>query len=670
MQTRRANRYPSFYWQALLIVLPALLLAGIGLLFLRQDRLLAQLDATEQAAKTARRLADFELPAAFRLDPGDLSLWRVPSKSRFQAKEDPLLRLTAQAIPLVACLVDRDGKLVYPPPFTAFPEPALLPIEQLDDPHREAWVASQNTVHSGTDPATAIEQLQALASVNLPEPLLALAQYELGVLWQDAGNEANAVPYFERILTHHAQARAESGVLLAIFAAQRLMQMPAAAPPGSSRAGELTAFIAWQAVFKPDALSRSRLEPLPDNKSWLDLWRVHEVARDFHRQVLNLDIAARLAEAASPAWVWIHWRQDQRWLVTALPASGNRLWLAIPEGSVRRLINQAIAAADPPPYFGVQVSVSGHDLTPPAKAVEILADVSQSVPEASGRESLFRVRVRLANPGALYARQRQRTRWLAALIGLSVSAVFAGLAAAWRAFHHQRELNEMKTNFVSSVSHELRAPIASVRLMAEELEDLGPGNPQKNREYQRFIIQECRRLSGLVENVLDFSRHEQGRKQYEFEPVDLVALAQETTRLMRTYAAERALQITTITEGEPEPVEADAQSLQQVLVNLVDNAIKHSPPRSPIEVGLRFAKDQVQLWVQDHGEGIPAADHQKIFERFYRCGTEMRRKTQGVGLGLAIVKYVTEAHRGTVAVASVLGQGSRFTVTLPLKHPE
>ena len=225
----------------------------------------------------------------------------------------------------------------------------------------------------------------------------------------------------------------------------------------------------------------------------------------------------------------------------------------------------------------------------------------------------------------------------------------------------------MKTNFVSSVSHELRAPIASVRLMAEELEDLGTGNPQKNREYQRFIVQECRRLSGLIENVLDFARHEQGREEYAFESTDLEALVRETARLMQTYAVDKGIEVKSVMHGEPEPFEADGRALQQVLVNLIDNAIKHSPAKSAIEVGLEFERERVVLWVQDHGEGIAPDEHERIFERFYRPGSEMRRKTQGVGLGLAIVKNVTQAHGGTVTVASALGQGSRFTVTLPVR---
>jgi len=207
----------------------------------------------------------------------------------------------------------------------------------------------------------------------------------------------------------------------------------------------------------------------------------------------------------------------------------------------------------------------------------------------------------------------------------------------WRAYARQRSLNELKSNFVSSVSHELRAPIASVRLMAESLDRGKITDQGKQRDYFRFISQECRRLSGLIENVLDFARIEQGRKQYEFEPADLLALVRSTTSVMEPYAAEREVKLTfqcAPSASEGLPLTVDAKALQQALVNLVDNAIKHSAPNAVVTVGLDPG-EAIRIWVEDHGPGIPAEEHEKIFERFYRRGSELRRETQGVGIGLS-----------------------------------
>jgi two-component system phosphate regulon sensor histidine kinase PhoR len=114
-------------------------------------------------------------------------------------------------------------------------------------------------------------------------------------------------------------------------------------------------------------------------------------------------------------------------------------------------------------------------------------------------------------------------------------------------------------------------------------------------------------------------------------------------------------------------VEADGHALQRVLVNLLDNAIKHSPEGSAVVVGLEFEAQRVLLWVEDDGPGIPRAEQERIFEKFYRIGSELRRQTQGVGLGLSIVKHLAEVHGGRVLVHSNLGEGSRFTVELPLR---
>jgi len=133
----------------------------------------------------------------------------------------------------------------------------------------------------------------------------------------------------------------------------------------------------------------------------------------------------------------------------------------------------------------------------------------------------------------------------------------------------------------------------------------------------------------------------------------------------------------------------DGRAIQQALVNLIDNALKHSPGGSTVTIGLKFPESDaappgathapadasppssvlrsIQLWVEDHGDGIPSEEHERIFERFYRCGSELRRETQGVGIGLSIVKHIVEAHGGRVLVRSAVGEGSRFTMELPMR---
>ena len=171
--------------------------------------------------------------------------------------------------------------------------------------------------------------------------------------------------------------------------------------------------------------------------------------------------------------------------------------------------------------------------------------------------------------------------------------------------------------------------------------------------------------------MLDFSRIEQGRKQYEFEPTDLMALTRTTVQLMEPYAMEKGVRL----EFHPAPgqspaarfeLEVDGRAIQQALVNLLDNAIKHSARGQTVTVEIGSADPSLcTLSVSDCGPGIPKGEQEKIFERFYRLGSELRRETQGIGIGLSIVKHIVIAHGGRVTVASEPRQGSRFTLILP-----
>jgi two-component system phosphate regulon sensor histidine kinase PhoR len=290
----------------------------------------------------------------------------------------------------------------------------------------------------------------------------------------------------------------------------------------------------------------------------------------------------------------------------------------------------------------------------------------------------FEIVAVLVSPARLYAAARQRAFLFGGLILAAAGTSGLGLVYAGRAFQHQKRLAEMQSNFVSSVSHELRAPIASVRVLAEGLERGTVADAGRQAEYYRLIGQECRRLGSLIENVLDFASMDQRRNRYEFEPTDLGALVRHTIDTMGPYAADKQVRLVgEITPGELNDASdwhhavVDGRAVQQALVNLIDNAIKHSPAAETVTVRLSSGKEpgRVVIEVRDHGPGIPVTERERIFEPFYRRGSELRRETTGIGIGLAIVKHVADAHGGSVRVWNESGGGSRFTLELPRQSP-
>jgi signal transduction histidine kinase len=226
------------------------------------------------------------------------------------------------------------------------------------------------------------------------------------------------------------------------------------------------------------------------------------------------------------------------------------------------------------------------------------------------------------------------------------------------------ELDRLKDEFIGMFSHELRTPLASILGYVEILREEGVTGPDAGH-CAEVIERNAQRLLRLVGDLQVLSQIESGKMPMEFRSADLADLAACAVEEMRPEAQRKHIELALSAAGLPH-VAADPARITQLLGNLLSNAVKFTPDGGRVEVRLRKDGDQLELAVADTGVGIPAADLERIFERFYRTAIARRQAIQGTGLGLTITKAIVEAHHGTIAVDSEEGRGSTFTVRLPL----
>ena len=246
----------------------------------------------------------------------------------------------------------------------------------------------------------------------------------------------------------------------------------------------------------------------------------------------------------------------------------------------------------------------------------------------------------------------------------------AGMLLAYRNVSHELALAKLKSDFVSNVTHELRTPLALIRLYAETLELGRISTPGKHQEYYEIIRKESERLTSLINNILDFSRIESGKKEYSFRETDVADLVRSTLESYRFEIEQNGFQFEQKIDKDLPQVWVDREAIARSLLNLVNNAVKYSAAEKYLGVYLYRHSSGVNLEVVDHGIGIPAKEQPKIFEKFYRVGDPLMHNTKGSGLGLSLVRHIVQAHGGEVVVESEPGQGSKFTITLPVQTPE
>jgi signal transduction histidine kinase len=248
-----------------------------------------------------------------------------------------------------------------------------------------------------------------------------------------------------------------------------------------------------------------------------------------------------------------------------------------------------------------------------------------------------------------------------------IFVMLIGIVVMIRAVIHESEISRMKSEFVSNVSHELKTPLALIRLFGETLESGIVNDERKRQEFYSIIRKESERLTHLINNVLDFSRMDTGVKEYNFKEADLVEVVRSTLEAYKFHIRDDGFKIESELPDESITIKIDKDAISQVLLNLLNNAVKYSEERKYILVKVCINSTSALISVTDHGVGIPKEELKKIFDKFYRVSTAKTREIRGTGLGLTLAKHIIEAHDGTIEVESEVSKGSRFTIRIPLQ---
>jgi signal transduction histidine kinase len=251
------------------------------------------------------------------------------------------------------------------------------------------------------------------------------------------------------------------------------------------------------------------------------------------------------------------------------------------------------------------------------------------------------------------------------ILGVAVIMLLSSVFFIFRTASRERELSVRQAGFLANVTHELKTPLAVMQAAGENLADGRVRDPDRLASYGKHIHEEAVRLSRMIDKLLNVARSDAGEILVNRQPVELASIASEYIELNKNFFADRQFDVTLRVDTH-DRVNVDIETVQTILSNLVENAIKYSDKKRLVDVRIYTIKDRVILDVEDYGIGIPANKQKNIFEKFYRVEDPLTAKTKGHGLGLSIVKFLTQLNGGEVSLRSVYGVGSTFTLSFPV----
>jgi len=264
------------------------------------------------------------------------------------------------------------------------------------------------------------------------------------------------------------------------------------------------------------------------------------------------------------------------------------------------------------------------------------------------------------------AAQRKKALYMGVALSIIASMLVIFMLAS-RSIMRQSRLHKLKNDFIATITHELKTPLASCRLLVDTLIHERYHNQAQAREYLGLIAKENQRLSHLIDNFLTFSRMERNKQVFVFAPTDPIQLARDAAAAMQTKFNGKVQFKMDLAPTLP-TLQADHDALVTVIINLLDNAYKYTGADKQITLAMQAESNAIRFSVSDNGMGMTRRQSKRVFDRFYQIDTRLIRQVEGAGLGLSIVKFIVDAHSGTITVTSQPERGSCFTVILPLQR--
>jgi len=428
---------------------------------------------------------------------------------------------------------------------------------------------------------------------------------------------------------------------------------------GDTRRPECT----WPRAREPDAKKRKSGEATQPRIAWLGRLRnlawagLDQSSFAYHHEVLDGSGSALLAHTTRKSADGATYHVVARLKLDLI----GKMWADNELGPARK--NRRVAILDENNNLVAGVRLVGPEARPGGRLFY----------EGPFGKALYRWRVQMVPQNAEeFQAQWERTKGVRrVLILLATVIIVVGLVLVWLAILTERRASRMKSDFIANVSHELKTPLSLIRMFGEMVATGRHKGAEAAREYGGIITRESERLSQLIDNVLDFSRLERGKASYHFTEGNLAEVVERALDVCRYRLEREKMKLAVSIEPDLPAVRMDENEMTLVVLNLVDNAVKHATQGGKVEVKVARAPGFVTLSIRDFGPGIAHEERQRIFERFYRSKSTREQNVRGSGIGLALVKHIAEAHGGRVAVESPVSessdnaQGAVFRVFIP-----